>query len=111
MKENVPGCSSAAGGQTVSEDEKVKEDRRHPDVEEVKDRSFPRSASPDLEAAVVPRSPESSVDCPICQTSFPAAEIEMHAAYCDGEVAVLSERRPEGHRFKGDGLCPFHSWK
>ncbi|XP_072231714.1 uncharacterized protein [Leuresthes tenuis] len=96
-KENIPGCSSAAAGQTGAEG---KEDRRHPDVEEVKDRSFPPSASPDLEPAVVPHSPQSSVDCPICQASFPAAEIEMHAAYCDGEVAVLSERRPESHRVR-----------
>lgn len=33
-----------------------------------------------------------SVDCPICQGSFPADEIEMHAAYCDG---APSESPPE----------------
>uniref|UniRef100_A0A1A8P778 BRCA1-A complex subunit RAP80 n=1 Tax=Nothobranchius pienaari TaxID=704102 RepID=A0A1A8P778_9TELE len=41
-----------------------------------------------------------SVDCPICQASFPVSEIEMHAAYCDGEVAVVGERRVGGGRFQ-----------
>ena len=31
----------------------------------------------------------SSVDCPICQSAFPASEIEMHAAFCDGEQEVV----------------------
>uniref|UniRef100_H3BWQ2 BRCA1-A complex subunit RAP80 n=1 Tax=Tetraodon nigroviridis TaxID=99883 RepID=H3BWQ2_TETNG len=37
-----------------------------------------RSSSPELDPAR-----EASVDCPICQRSFPLAEIEVHAAYCD----------------------------
>ena len=31
----------------------------------------------------------STVDCPICQAAFPASEIEMHAAFCDGEQEVV----------------------
>uniref|UniRef100_A0A3P9PWV3 Ubiquitin interaction motif containing 1 n=1 Tax=Poecilia reticulata TaxID=8081 RepID=A0A3P9PWV3_POERE len=37
--------------------------------------------------------------------SFPASEIEMHAAYCDGEVAVVDQRRPESQGFQ-DPLKP-----
>uniref|UniRef100_A0A8C7WYZ8 UBZ4-type domain-containing protein n=1 Tax=Oryzias sinensis TaxID=183150 RepID=A0A8C7WYZ8_9TELE len=49
---------------------------------EVKDPGDPSS-----EAAEVPGSPPTSVDCPICQLSFPASDIEMHAAFCNGGVA------------------------
>ncbi|XP_054604877.2 BRCA1-A complex subunit RAP80 isoform X3 [Nothobranchius furzeri] len=93
-KENISGCSSW----TLRDEKEVKGDRR--DMEETKDRGIQRSASPELESAVVPRSPTASVDCPICQASFPASEIEMHAAYCDGEVAVVGERRVGGGRFQ-----------
>lgn len=78
--------------------------RTHSHVEEIKDRGFQRSPSPEPEAAVVPRSPQSSINCPMCQVPFPVNEIELHAAYCDGEVAVVDERRPDGDRFQGDGL-------
>lgn len=30
---------------------------------------------------------EASVDCPLCQGSYPVGQIEMHAAYCDGAPA------------------------
>ncbi|XP_041865243.1 fibrous sheath CABYR-binding protein [Melanotaenia boesemani] len=90
MEINVAGCSADSGGR--NEEEK---NRRGPHVEEVKDGGPQRSTSPELEPAVVPESPKASIDCPICQASFPANEIEMHAAYCDGEVAVVDERRPE----------------
>ncbi|XP_024864583.1 BRCA1-A complex subunit RAP80 isoform X2 [Kryptolebias marmoratus] len=89
-KENVSGWSGDGRSQTVGEEADVQED-----VEEMK-----RSASPELQLAVVPRSPDSSVDCPICQASFPVNEIELHAAYCDGEVAVVGERRPDGDSFQ-----------
>lgn len=42
-------------------------------------------ASPSQEVAVDVQ--EASVDCPICQGSFPTGQIEMHAAYCDGASA------------------------
>ncbi|XP_023818684.1 BRCA1-A complex subunit RAP80 isoform X1 [Oryzias latipes] len=45
------------------------------------------AGDPTSEAAVVPGSPPTSVDCPICQLSFPAGDIEMHAAFCNGGVA------------------------
>lgn len=80
----------------------MKEDSRDPDGQEAKSRRLQRSASLELEPAVVPRSPDTSVDCPICQASFPASEIELHAAYCDGEVAIVGETRPDGDRFQGD---------
>ncbi|KAM4726080.1 uncharacterized protein uimc1 isoform 2-T2 [Anableps anableps] len=95
MEENIPGCGEDTAGQTTGEAKKVKEKRKDPDVEEIEDRSLQRPESPELEAAVVPHSPETSVDCPICQGSFPVSEIEIHAAYCDGEVAVVSQRRSE----------------
>lgn len=47
----------------------------------------------DVEPRSDPAPPERrDVDCPICQGSFPASEIELHAAYCDGEVAIVDER-------------------
>ncbi|XP_047235599.1 uncharacterized protein uimc1 isoform X2 [Girardinichthys multiradiatus] len=105
MEENVSGCREDAGGQPAGEVEKVNETRKDPGVEEMEDRGLQRSESPELEAAVVPHSPETSVDCPICQGSFPASEIEMHAAYCDGEVTVVGQRRPESQRFQ-DSVKP-----
>lgn len=101
MEENVSRCREDAGGQLAAEPES----RDGPDVEETEERGPQRSGAPEVEAAVVPRSPEASVDCPICQASFPACEIEMHAAYCDGEVAEVSQRRPDGQGFQ-DSVKP-----
>lgn len=98
-KGNVPVRSSDVGGNVRKEVEEQMEDGGDPDVEEIKDRGLQRSMSPELEPAGAPRSPETSVDCPICQGSFPVTEIEMHAAYCDGDV---DERRPEADCFQGD---------
>ncbi|KAG8008440.1 BRCA1-A complex subunit RAP80 [Nibea albiflora] len=97
MKANIPVGSSDFEQQSAREEE-VEEDRDDPDVEEIKDRELQRSNSPELEPAVVPQSPEPSMDCPICQGSFPVTEIEMHAAYCNGEVTVVDERRPDSFR-------------
>ncbi|XP_027129353.1 BRCA1-A complex subunit RAP80 isoform X2 [Larimichthys crocea] len=96
-KANVPVGSSDFERQSAREEE-VEEDRDDPDVEEIKDRGLQRLNSPELEPAVVPQSPEPSMDCPICQGSFPVTEIEMHAAYCNGEVTVVDERRPDSFR-------------
>lgn len=94
MEADVPVRSSEGGaGQPVSREE-VQEDGGDPDVEEIKDQA--------PEPAVVPRSPETAVDCPLCQASFPASRIEMHAAYCDGEVAVVEERRPKVDYIQGE---------
>ncbi|KAI3373906.1 hypothetical protein L3Q82_022473 [Scortum barcoo] len=98
-KENIPVNSSDVGGQTVRGQE-AEVDTGDPDVEEIKDRELQRSTSPELEPAGIPQGPETTVDCPICQGSFPATKIEMHAAYCDGEVAVVDERRPEANCFQ-----------
>ncbi|XP_036071079.1 BRCA1-A complex subunit RAP80 isoform X1 [Oryzias melastigma] len=40
---------------------------------------------PGPEPALDASSPPTFVDCPICQVSFPAGDIEMHAAFCNGE--------------------------
>ncbi|XP_026183635.1 BRCA1-A complex subunit RAP80 isoform X2 [Mastacembelus armatus] len=90
MEEKIPVCTNV-GGQDVRKDT----DGGHPDVKEVKDCELRRSVSPELEFGPIPSTPETSVDCPICQGSFPATEIELHAAYCYTEVAVVDERRPE----------------
>lgn len=42
-------------------------------------------ASPSEEVALDVH--EATIDCPICQGSFPVGQIELHAAYCDGEPA------------------------
>lgn len=97
---NNPVCRNV-GGQNVRK-EKIEEGRWDPDVEEVKDRELQRSASPEFEPAAIPQGPEANVDCPICQGSFPVTEIEIHAAYCDGEVAVVDERRPEVNSFQSE---------
>ncbi|KAM6983456.1 LOW QUALITY PROTEIN: uncharacterized protein uimc1 [Tautogolabrus adspersus] len=87
--------SNDEGGQAVRNgEEEAEEDLGDPAVEEVKGGRLQRSGSPELEPAVAPKT---SVDCPICQGSFPLSQIEMHAAYCDGEVAVVHERRPRAN--------------
>ncbi|TDH05246.1 hypothetical protein EPR50_G00141570 [Perca flavescens] len=97
-KGNIPVNSSNVRGQHVRKE--VEEDGEHPDVEEIEDRGLKRSTSPELEPAGVPQSPKTKVDCPICQGSYPVMEIEMHAAYCDGEVAVVDQRRQEKNCFQ-----------
>ncbi|XP_068572755.1 BRCA1-A complex subunit RAP80 isoform X2 [Cebidichthys violaceus] len=93
-KGSIPLSCSDAGGQHVRK-ERTEEDEGDPDVEEIKDRGLQRSTSSEPEPAALPQNPEAKVDCPICQGSYPATEIERHAAYCDGEVAVVEERRPD----------------
>ncbi|XP_044226418.1 BRCA1-A complex subunit RAP80 isoform X1 [Thunnus albacares] len=102
MEVDAPAAAETEGNKPVSSQNvtEEKEDRGDPDVEEIKDRRLPRSKSPELEPVVVPQSTETNVDCPICQRSFPATEIEMHAAYCDGEVAVMDEKRPEADCYR-----------
>lgn len=80
----------------------MSEEEADPDLKETKHRGLQRSTSPELELAIRPQIHETSVDCPICQGSFPVTEIEMHAAYCDGEVAVTDKRRPTADSFQGD---------
>ncbi|CAJ1063288.1 BRCA1-A complex subunit RAP80 isoform X2 [Xyrichtys novacula] len=94
------GSSRDVGGQ-----EEIKalteDDQGDIDVEEVNSHRLQRSTSPEIElAATAAQSPDTNVDCPICQGSFPVTEIEMHAAYCDGEVAVVHERRPKADSLK-----------
>ncbi|XP_068456018.1 serine/arginine repetitive matrix protein 2 isoform X2 [Clinocottus analis] len=96
---NIPASSRDVGGQHVTK-ERMKEDERDPDVEEIKDPGLRRSTSPRLQPAALLQNAETKVNCPICQGSFPAREIERHAAYCDGEVAILEERMPEKVRFQ-----------
>ncbi|XP_051256350.1 BRCA1-A complex subunit RAP80 [Dicentrarchus labrax] len=98
-KGNIPVVSSDGGGPTMRKEE-VEEDVGDPDVEEIKEQRLQRSTSPELEQAAASQSSETNVDCPICQGSFPVTEIEMHAAYCDGEVAVVDERRPKADCFQ-----------
>ncbi|XP_035522434.1 BRCA1-A complex subunit RAP80 isoform X3 [Morone saxatilis] len=97
-KGNIPVVSSDGGGPTTRKEE-VEEDMGDLDVEEIKEQRLQRSTSPELEPAAASQSSETNVDCPICQGSFPVTEIEMHAAYCDGEVAVVHERRPKADCF------------
>lgn len=98
---NSPVCSrSDSGGQTVRAEEE-EEVRKDPDVEELAKKRLQRSMSPELEPAVVSLIPETTVDCPICQASFPASRIEMHAAFCDGEV---DDRKSEANCFQGDTI-------
>ncbi|XP_041808912.1 BRCA1-A complex subunit RAP80 isoform X2 [Chelmon rostratus] len=96
VKGNIPVRGSELGRQNANKVE-VEEGRGDPDVQEIKDQGLGRSASPEVERAVAPQIPETSVDCPICQASFSVTEIEMHAAYCDGEV---EQRRPEADCFQ-----------
>ncbi|XP_040907618.1 BRCA1-A complex subunit RAP80 isoform X2 [Toxotes jaculatrix] len=91
---HVPVSGGEGGRQNLNKEE-VTGHREDPDVEEIKDGGPQRSVSPELGPAAVPHSPEANVDCPICQGSFPVTKIEFHAAFCDGEVAVVDERRPE----------------
>ncbi|XP_075957610.1 uncharacterized protein uimc1 isoform X2 [Anarhichas minor] len=93
-KGSIPVSCSDAGGQHVRE-ERTEEDGGDPDVEEITDRGLQRSTSSEVEPAALSQNPEAKVDCPICQGWYPVTEIERHAAYCDGEVAIVGERRPD----------------
>ncbi|XP_053297910.1 BRCA1-A complex subunit RAP80 [Pleuronectes platessa] len=92
-KEGInPGADAGRPPQNGEED---KEDGADPDVEEMEVRGLQRPTSPEVEPGAAPPGPEASVDCPLCQGSFPVTRIERHAAYCDGEV-VLEEREEPG---------------
>lgn len=58
------------------------------DAGETGDRGQLRPTSPELDLPVR----GSSVDCPMCLRSFPMTEIEVHAAYCDGEDKSTSHQ-------------------
>ncbi|XP_041658078.1 BRCA1-A complex subunit RAP80 isoform X2 [Cheilinus undulatus] len=90
----ISSVGDSVGGHNVREDE-AEEDHGDAGVEEMNSCRLQRSASPELEPDVIPPSSETNVDCPICLGSFPVSQIEMHAAYCDGEVSVVHERRPK----------------
>ncbi|XP_034033586.1 uncharacterized protein uimc1 [Thalassophryne amazonica] len=95
-EENVAVDSSVRG-------EEAKEEGRDLGVQELKDGGGQRSASPEVEITAAPQSPEPVVDCPICQKSFRFTQIELHAAYCDGEAAsTTTETRPGPDCFQGD---------
>uniref|UniRef100_A0A3Q3XF02 UBZ4-type domain-containing protein n=1 Tax=Mola mola TaxID=94237 RepID=A0A3Q3XF02_MOLML len=98
---NTPGRSSQLGGQ-VGNDQEVEEDWMELGAEETKDRGLQRSTSPELELLSNPQIPDTSVDCPICQGSFPLTEIEIHAAYCDGDVVVTNRTQPKHDSYQGD---------
>lgn len=59
------------------------------DAEEGREEVLQVSDSPD--PAPTAASQDRNVECPICQGSFPMTEIEMHAAYCDGERGAADE--------------------
>ncbi|XP_062262544.1 neurofilament heavy polypeptide isoform X3 [Platichthys flesus] len=95
-KDGINPVAGADAGRPPQNAEEDKEDGADPDVEEMEVRGLQRPASPEVQPGAVPPGPEASVDCPLCQGSFPVTRIERHAAYCDGEVAVLEEREEPG---------------
>lgn len=70
------------------------------EVDDRGDGRLRRSASLQPDLPVTGQAGEPRVDCPICQRSYPMTEIEVHAAYCDGEeTAPVSGRPdPDGHQ-------------
>lgn len=60
---------------------------------------------PGPEPALDASTPPTFVDCPICQLSFPAGDIEMHAAFCNGEG---TEDGRSHHGFQGNGVGSEH---
>lgn len=69
------------------------------DPHETGDGGQRQSTSPELALPVMRPARETSVDCPICQRSFPITEIEVHAAYCDGEETAAGRRpKPDCHQ-------------
>lgn len=46
---------------------------------------------------------ESPVQCPLCQRVFPSNQIEMHAAFCDGEPAAGDKASPKQRRKRRRG--------
>lgn len=98
---NTPGRSSQLGGH-VGNDQEVEEDWVELAAEETKDRGVHRSTTPELELVSNPQIADTSMDCPICQGSFPLTEIEIHAAYCDGDVVVTNRTQPKHDSYQGD---------
>lgn len=67
--------------------------------------SLRRPTSLQRDLPVTGQAGEPGVDCPMCQRSYPMTEIEVHAAYCDGE-----ETAPVGGRPDPDGRQGEKSW-
>ncbi|XP_049598704.1 BRCA1-A complex subunit RAP80 isoform X1 [Syngnathus scovelli] len=63
--------------------------------EEEEERGPERSPSPESETVGF----QADVECPLCQETFPACKIEMHAAYCNGdmetETVVVADEHSE----------------
>ncbi|KAK0144193.1 BRCA1-A complex subunit RAP80 [Merluccius polli] len=89
VEEDVGGNSEQLAVMSPSREEELlpvqeeEETERAVDVER-KDTAHAKA----VVLAVRPVEVVSTVDCPICQSAFPASEIEMHAAFCDGEQEV-----------------------
>lgn len=87
MESNSEGGVSDRGQKGEEEEEGAEPDAAR-DPGETGDGGQLRSTSPELDLPVR----GSSVDCPMCLRSFPMAEIEVHAAYCDGEDTSTSHQ-------------------
>ncbi|XP_076024531.1 uncharacterized protein uimc1 isoform X2 [Genypterus blacodes] len=94
----VDGRKEGDKSQNVRRDEE--EGSRGAEVEEIEDKVLQKLISAELKASAAPQLSKPSIACPLCQGSFPLTEIEMHAAYCDGEVTIMEERRPEADCFQ-----------
>ncbi|KAM4620888.1 uncharacterized protein uimc1 [Polymixia lowei] len=73
----------------VAGEEEEEEEKKEKDEDDVPQMPVPADPGP----AGAPQSPVHNVDCPICQGSFSVTEIELHAAYCDGEGDVAEAVR------------------
>lgn len=55
------------------------------EMEDMGDGGLRTAASPEPDLSVACQAREPGVNCPMCQRLYPITEIEVHAAYCDGE--------------------------
>lgn len=105
VKEDCPAVDERQQPEHEEEMEVDVESEQEPDQSKSADADaggqFPESESsqdPDLEPVAAVLRPQSLVQCPICQRSFPSVNIEMHAAFCNGEPASEDSACPRLRR-------------
>ncbi|XP_029704117.1 BRCA1-A complex subunit RAP80 isoform X4 [Takifugu rubripes] len=86
--------------ESSSEEDVLDRGKTEEDVEmdDLGDGALRRATSPEPDLPVTCQAREPGVNCPMCQRSYPMTEIEVHAAYCDGEETTQDRPEPDFHQ-------------
>lgn len=86
--------------ESSSEEDVLDRGTKEEDVEmdDLGDGGLQRATSPEPDLPVTCQAREPGVNCPMCQRSYPMTEIEVHAAYCDGEETTQDRPEPDFHQ-------------